>query len=62
MTHHIYGDYDRDFPQSVRDVLNPMADALDRQFRAARASSVWGDVIDGLLADPNMAMPGADQF
>ena len=58
----VFGDLNRDLPQPIRDVFSPMQDALDRQFRAARASSAWSDVIDRLLADPTMPLPGVDTF
>lgn len=61
-THRVFGDLDQNLPKPVRDVVAPFQDAQDRQFRAARASSAWGGVIDGLLADPTMPLPGADTF
>jgi hypothetical protein len=61
-SHRIWGDLDQHVPQLVRDVLAPFHQIQERDNRAARASSAWSGVIDGLLADPVMPLPGVDQF
>ncbi len=57
-THRIWGNLEQHVPQPVRDVLAPFHDHQERQNRAARASSPWATVIDDLLADPAMPLPG----
>jgi hypothetical protein len=61
-SHRIWGDLDQHVPQLVRDVLVPFHEMQERQTRAARASSDWASVIDGLMADSAMPLPSPGQF
>ena len=56
-SHRVFGTFDRDQPEPLRDALHPYHETADRMARAARASSAWATVIDGLLADPAMPLP-----
>ncbi len=58
-TFNVFGQLKHEIPAAVSEALAPAHDGSLRVWQAMRASSDWGGVMDGLMADADFGLPSA---